>query len=291
MGDSVSKRGEAKTIELEIGRIRYRETGEGRPVVFVHGYLVDGELWREAVPAIASAGFRCITPDLPLGAHVEPISTAKELTARSVARAVRELIELLDLEDVVLVGNDSGGAICQMLVTESTERIGHLVLSPCDTFKKFPPFPYNALRHVDKLGPLAGPIFKLSSGRFGRWAAFAPLLGSAWEAELVSHWYEPAMQDRRILVDGFRFITSADPAELDAASKAMAGVDLPVTLVWGRDTRFFTFKDASRLAGSIPRGELLPLEHGQTFLPYERADEFAAAVISRVEARSEALAA
>lgn len=291
MSDHANKRGEEQTIELELGRIRYRSIGEGRPVVFVHGYLVDGELWREAVPHFSSAGFRCITPDLPLGAHVDPISTSQELTPRAVAGAVRELIEKLDLEDVVLVGNDSGGAICQFLLTESTDRIGHLVLSPCDTFKKFPPFPYNGLRHVDKLGKLAGPIFKLSSGRFGRWAAFAPLLGSAWDTELVRRWYEPSMRNRRILIDGFRFVTSADPAELDAASKAMAGVDIPATFVWGRDTRFFTFKNGSRLADSMPRGEMVPLEHGQTFLPFERAEEFARAAISRLEVRSEKLVA
>lgn len=280
-----AKRGDEKTIDLSLGRIRYRETGAGRPVVFVHGYLVDGELWREAVPSIAAAGFRCITPDLPLGAHVEPIARDRELSPRSVARAVRELIEKLDLDDVVLVGNDSGGAICQMLVTESSDRIGHLVLSPCDTYRKFPPFPYNGLRHVDKLGPLTGPVFRLSSGRLGRWAAFAPLLGSAWNPELVRRWYEPSVRDKRILLDGFRFITSADPDELEAASNAMASVDLPATIVWGRDTRFFTFKDGSRLAASMPRGEMVPLEHGQTFLPFEKADEFARAVIERIRTR------
>ncbi len=279
------KRGDEKMIDLSLGRIRYRETGEGRPVVFVHGYLVDGELWREAVPTISAAGFRCITPDLPLGAHVEPIGRDRQLTPRSVAGAVRELIEKLDLDDVVIVGNDSGGAICQMLVTESTDRIGHLVLSPCDTYRKFPPFPYNALRHVDKLGPLIGPVFRLSASRLGRWAGFAPLLGSAWDAELVRRWYEPARRDKRILIDGFRFVTSADPDELEAASNAMATVDLPTTIIWGRDTRFFTFEDGSRLAASMPHGELVPLEHGQTFLPFEKADEFARAVVERIDSR------
>src|SRR5689334_2698371 len=101
-------RGDEHEIDLALGRIKYREIGEGQPVIFVHGFLADGELWREVAPRLARQGFRCITPNLPLGAHEIAIDPSRELSPRTVARAVRELIERLGLDDVVLVGNDSG---------------------------------------------------------------------------------------------------------------------------------------------------------------------------------------
>ena len=60
--------GSVREIELPQGTLRYRETGEGPPVLFVHGLLVNGDLWRKVVPGLADR-YRCITPDLPLGSQ------------------------------------------------------------------------------------------------------------------------------------------------------------------------------------------------------------------------------
>lgn len=283
------KRGPEHEIDLTIGRIKYREIGEGRPVVFVHGFLADGELWREVAPRLAAHGFRCITPDLPLGAHTIPIDQSRALSPRTVAAAVHELIERLGLDDVVLVGNDSGGAICQMVVTESTVRIGRLILTPCDTYKKFPPFPYNSLKLLPKLGPLIGPTMRATSTRLGRWVSFAPLLGGAYDSDLAAHWLAPSIDDRRIAGDALRFIDAASSADLDAASKAMAGVEIPTAFVWPRHCRFFTHRDGARLAGSMPNARMITLERGQTFVPLQHPEDVAAAIVEFTGARESAL--
>jgi pimeloyl-ACP methyl ester carboxylesterase len=57
--------------KLPQGTISYRESGEGPPIVFVHGLLVDGLLWRKVTPLLEDS-FRCIVPDLPLGSHPAP---------------------------------------------------------------------------------------------------------------------------------------------------------------------------------------------------------------------------
>ncbi len=267
-----SARGEQHEIDLKLGRIKYSVTGEGRPIVFVHGYLVDGELWREVVPRLAAAGHRCITPDLPLGSHEIPIGPDKVVTPRAVARAVHELIDCLDLTNVLLVANDSGGAISQMLVTEDHSRITGLVLTPCDMYRKFPPFPYSLLKLIPRLGPLANPIYRLAATRPMRWAAFAPLLAGAYDRELTRHWYASGLHDKQVRADGMRLIASASADELEAASNAMADLDLPTAFVWPRGCHFFKFNVAERMAGGMKHAELYPLDRGETFVALEHPD-------------------
>lgn len=275
-----STRGTQHEIDLKIGRIRYNETGEGRPVVFVHGYLVDGELWREVAPRLAKSGHRCITPDLPLGSHEIPVGPAQTPTAPGVAQAVRELIERLDLTDLLLVGNDSGGAICQMLVTENSDRISGLVLTPCDMYRKFPPFPFNLIKGARYLGPLAGLVYRLASTRPMRWVGFAPLLGSAYDRELTAHWYAAGLRDRDVQTDGTRFICSADPDQLETASNAMAAIDLPTAFVWPRGCHFFKYPVAERMARTMKNAQLFPLERGETFVALEFPEDVTAAIES-----------
>src|SRR5437773_12372991 len=123
--------GERKEVSLASGTIRYRERGSGEPIVFVHGLLVNGDLWRNVVPEL-SKDFRCITPDWPLGSHELPMSPDADLSPPGVAKIVADFIAALELEDVTLVGNDTGGAVCQLVVTEYPDHIARLVLTSCD---------------------------------------------------------------------------------------------------------------------------------------------------------------
>src|SRR3712207_73178 len=121
------------SISLSQGSMDYREDGAGPPVVLLHGLLVNGLLWHKVVPAL-SKDARVIVPELPLGSHATPMNPDADLSTRGVAKLVAELMDKLDLEDVTLVGNDTGGAIAQVVATEHPERIGRLVLTSCDTF-------------------------------------------------------------------------------------------------------------------------------------------------------------
>src|SRR5438874_13818789 len=104
---SVSKAlGDPKEAKLEQGTIRYRERGTGEPVVFVHGLLVNGDLWRKVVPEL-SKDFRCIVPDLPLGSHEQAVNPNADLSPYGMAKLIADFIAALDLDDVTLVGNDT----------------------------------------------------------------------------------------------------------------------------------------------------------------------------------------
>ena len=140
-----------RQVELPMGTIRYREAGTGPPLVFVHGYLVDGRLWDGVVDRLADR-FRCIAPDWPMGAHQVPVSADADLTPYGFAAIVADFLERLELEDVTLVGNDSGGAMSPDRSPPATrERIGRLVLTNCDTHENFPPGIFKALPPLAKL--------------------------------------------------------------------------------------------------------------------------------------------
>jgi pimeloyl-ACP methyl ester carboxylesterase len=128
-------------IELSTGTIDYEDTGgDGSPIVFLHGMLMDSSLW-DGVIAELSAEHRCIAPTLPLGAHRHPMAAAADLSLPGIARLVAEFLDRLDLRDVTLVGNDTGGALGQLLVADgaAATRIERIVLASCDAFDNFPP--------------------------------------------------------------------------------------------------------------------------------------------------------
>ncbi len=132
-------------VALSQGTIHYREEGSGPAVVLIHGLMVDGGVWSPLVPFL-SLRARCIVPDLPLGAHRIPMRADADLTPPAVADMIAELFTRLELEDVTLVGNDTGGALCQLVIDRHPERIGRLVLTNCDAFENFPPAAFRPRR-------------------------------------------------------------------------------------------------------------------------------------------------
>ncbi len=166
------------TVTLNAGTIHYEKAGpsDGRPVVFIHGYTMGSSLWRPLSERLATRGFSCLAPTWPLGAHTEPMLDGTELTMEGIAAMVGELLDALALEDVVLVGNDTGGAIAQLVATTTPERLGALVLTSCDAFEHFPPPILKPLIVAAKAGPgvrrrrsnRSGPGSDASAGS-GRW--------------------------------------------------------------------------------------------------------------------------
>src|SRR5438270_2548342 len=138
-------------IELSAGTIDYHDTGAGPVIVALHGLLMDASLW-DATVAGLSADHRCVVPTLPLGAHRRPMRAGADLSLRGIARLVGEFLDRLDLHDVTLVGNDTGGALVQLLIAEGAGRVARVVLVSCDAFDNFPPGLEKCLRPVDRVG-------------------------------------------------------------------------------------------------------------------------------------------
>jgi pimeloyl-ACP methyl ester carboxylesterase len=267
-----------KEIQLPAGTIRYREAGEGRPVVFVHGYLVDGQLWDGVVDRL-SERFRCIAPDWPLGAHQVAMSAAADLSPLGIARLIAEFVANLDLEGVTVVGNDSGGAISQVLVTTHPERIDRLVLTNSDTHQNFPPGIFKAMPPLAKL---PGGMLALSAPfRIGAVArrSFAPFARRKIPGELVASWMRPAIRDREVMRDLRKVTAGMNRRYTLAAAEKLRGSELPILLLWAPDDRYFPISYAERLQREAGNARLVRIPDAKTFVPFDQpsrvADEIA----------------
>jgi pimeloyl-ACP methyl ester carboxylesterase len=268
---------------LKAGPIHYREAGSGSPIVFVHGFLANGRLWDRTAAALA-AGNRCIVPDWPLGSHPEAMRSGADLTPRGVAGMVSELLTALELDDVTIVGNDSGGAVAQILVTERPERIGRLVLTNCDCFEKFPPGRFKLMARLTRLPGASLLLANSMRMRFMRHSplAYGALTAGRADDEVLRSFTEPSIRDAGVRSDGIRFFAAADPRDTLAAAARFGELEIPVLLAWGVDDPFFTIADARRLAAAIPDSTLVEIAGAGTFTALDRPAEVAAAIASFV---------
>jgi pimeloyl-ACP methyl ester carboxylesterase len=268
-----------RRVELGPGPINYLEAGEGPAIVFVHGVLANGRLWDEAASKLA-AKHRCIVPDWPLGSHLEAMSPDADMTPRGVARLVSEFIATLDLDDVTIVGNDSGGAVSQILVTELPERVGRLVLTNCDCFEKFPPEEFKSMAKVARIpgafGLLMQPM-RLRSVRRSRLAYGALTVGDV-DDEILRGFTEPSVTDAGVRRDGMRFLLGMDPRDTMAAAARFPELEIPVLLAWGTDDPFFSLDDARRIAELIPDCRLVEIPGAATFTSLDKPAEVAGAI-------------
>ena len=270
----------ARVARLGAGNIHYRELGEGAPIVFVHGFGANSRLWEDVSKLIVSdpdLKARCILPDWPLGSHPEGMRPDCDLSPTGVAALISEFLESLDLADVTIVGNDSGGALVQILVTEHPERIGKLVLTNCDAFDKFPPGHFKLMSKALRI-PGAGALLA-NSMRLGAIRrspiAYGALTERPVAEDVIRSWVDPMIEDHAVRRDGLRFFAGADPAYTRRAATKLASLPIPSLLVWGDADNWFELADAERLKELIPKCELVAIPGGKTFVPIDRPQEVA----------------
>jgi pimeloyl-ACP methyl ester carboxylesterase len=262
-------------IQLTQGVVRYRDQGAGAPILLIHGLLVNGNVWDRLVPLLAAHG-RCIVPDLPLGSHSVPMNKGADLSAPGLARLIAEFIERLELEDVMVVGNDTGGALCQLVVAHHPERIGRLVLTTCDAFENFPPPAVRPLLTALKLPGALAATSVLGRLRAVRGAAFKamPLTMQPIPDEQVKSWVAP-LADKRIRADLATVVRGIDPADTVAAGERLRDFDGPALIAWGAEDRIFPFSDAERLAAILPNARLERIPNARAFVQLDAPERLA----------------
>lgn len=264
------------TTSLPQGTLHYRDEGSGPPIVFVHGYLMDGRLWAPVVERLRGQ-FRCITPDLPMGAHRVAMHPDSDMTTPWMAKLVADFIAALDLTDVTLVGNDSGGAISQVVAARHAERLGRLVLTPCDAFDNYPPKMYRWLRPLSRVHGLpalpaalkARPVRKLPLAM--GWLSYDEL-----PHELIDSWISAYFSDKGVRRDARRFTMRFGPdAFMMEISTELAGFDRPALLAWAVEDKFFPFSHAERLAAILPDARVERIERSRTLVMVDQPDRLA----------------
>jgi pimeloyl-ACP methyl ester carboxylesterase len=272
------------TVDLPLGPVEYRvfgpDTADAPAAVFVHGFLVNGTLWDPVAERLAAGGVRCIVPDWPLGAHRRPVNPDSDLSPIAVADAVLALLAALDLDKVVLVGNDTGGALCQLAIRDNAQRVAGLVLTNCDAFEQFPP-------------RFFVPLFMLARSRTAVWAiaqqtrlrvvrhsplGFGPLLNHPLSTSLTRGWIQPLVDSAAIRRDATRFARGMQRTELMDAGTWLARFEGPVRLVWGTRDKHFTIELGRRLAAAFPHAQLDEVAGATTFVSIDRPDAVVSAV-------------
>ena len=278
-------------LTLSAATVEYRESGPKDsafpPVLFVHGALVDSRLWDAVAASLAAQGYRCLQPNLPLGAHTVPVTDRGVLTPAGVAGLLHEFLTRLGLDDVTLVGNDTGGGLCQFLIDAHPERIGRLVLTNCDAFDKFPPFPFNAIFalmrtrvSVTALMAMMGPtVLRHSPAGFG-------LLANNLDPDLTASWLQPARTDRRIAADFAALARGIGGTDLTDVAPRLHRFTKPVTVVWGLGDRCFTPALGRRLTALFPDSTMIEVPAASTFLPLDNPAAVSEAIMRTAGAKT-----
>jgi pimeloyl-ACP methyl ester carboxylesterase len=227
---------------------------------------------------------RCVAVDLPLGAHREAMAAEADLSPPAIAGMVAGVMDALDLRDVVLVGNDTGGAICQLVVAEHPERLAGLVLTTCDAYEHFlPPAvkPFAWLGHAPRIGDAV-----LRLGRFGpvRTALIAPV-NKRRSAARIDAWVEPLVTNAGVRRDVLRFLAAIDSKYTVAAVPALKAFDRPALVVWSKGDRVFPLKDGKRLAEDLS-APLEVLDDTRTFIPLDQPERLSALIAEFVDERA-----
>jgi len=284
--DTTARTADAYRIELSAGTIEYRDSGGDGPVlVLLHGLMMDASLW-EGPLADLSADHRCIAPTLPLGAHRHPMHADADLSLPGVAGLVAEFLERLDLREVTLVGNDTGGALVQFLMADGmerngqVERVGRAVLVSCDAFDNFPPgLTGRTLVLTGRLSPrLFGLFMQQMRVRMVRRLPIAFGWLTKRGDAATARWMRPVLRQPGIRRDAVRLLRSANRDTrrlLEATAERLPLFDRPALVVWASEDRVMPPEHGRRLAALLPQGRLVEVDDGYTLLPLDRPAELA----------------
>lgn len=261
------------TIDLSAGPIDVVDTGGTGPVVvLLHGMVMSATLWDEVVEALRSDR-RCVVPTLPLGAHATPMKPEADLSPQGTADLVLDLLEEMDLEEVTLVGVDTGGALAQLMVGPRDGRIARLVLASSDAYDNFPPgLPGKTIAIAAR--PPGGLWLSMQLTR----PAFARRLPMTWgwmskkpiSNQVYRGWMRPLLSNRGVRRDAKKFLRGVDRRQLVEAADRLPSFDRPALVVWATEDRVMPLEHGRRLAAALPQGRLVEIPDSYTLIPIDQ---------------------
>jgi pimeloyl-ACP methyl ester carboxylesterase len=267
-------------VRLTQGTIRYRDSGSGEPIVFVHGLLVNGELWRKVTPPL-ERDFRCVVPELPLGSHPVSMEPGADLSPPGVARLIADFMDALDLQGVTLVGNDTGGAISQLVAAHHPGRLGRLVLTPCDAYENFLPPAFRPLQYAARVpGLLTATIQGARIGAVRRGPLGFGLLikHRPMDDEVLRGYVAPFLADAGVRRDAIKVLRGISNRQTLEAAERLRRFDRPALIAWAPEDRFFKLRYGERLTADIPQARLVLIADSRTFVPEDQPERLAEAI-------------
>ncbi len=266
-----------RSVQTPSGRIAYVEAGSGPVALFVHGVLLNKHLWRRQLAGLSDIR-HCIAIDLLAHGDTE-IDPAQDVSVTTNANMLREVLDALEIDQVDVVGNDSGGGISQIFAALHPERVRSLVLTNCDTHDNWPPEAFKPFLEMAAAGGLRDTLTAMRADK-AIWRS-PGALGPAYERpETVSDddietYLEPLLRTEQRTVDLQRFLAAFDHRHTVAVEPQLRQLQAPTLIVWGTDDVYFPVTWAHWLAKTIPGARPpVELEGARIFFPEERAESF-----------------
>jgi len=264
-------------VQTPSGRIAYVEQGSGPVALFVHGVLLNGYLWRHQLAQLSDAR-RCIAPDLLAHGDTE-IAADQDVSVTANARMLAEFLDALDIDQVDLVGNDSGGGIAQIFAATYPGRVRSLALTNCDTHDNWPPAAFKPFLEMAAAGGLRGALGAMLADKSVYRAESA--LGPAYERpaevadETIDRYLEPHLRSAQRTRDLERFLAEFDPLHTLRVEAGLRTLRAPTLIAWGTDDIYFDVSWSRWLADLIPgTRKRVEFDGARIFFPEERASDF-----------------
>ena len=266
-----------RNLQTASGQIGYTERGEGPVALFVHGVLLNGYLWRYQLQHLSDIR-RCISLDLLAHGNTQ-ISPNQDVSVTANAKMLGEFLDALDIAQVDLVGNDSGGGIAQIFAATQPQRVRSLVLTNCDAHDNWPPEAFKPFLALSAAGGLRGAVDAMLADKNVYRAQDA--LGPAYEHpqevsdDTIERYLRPHVRSAQRIRDMERFLAAFDPVHTMRIEDGLRSLQAPTLVAWGSDDIYFDVTWSTWLAETIPgTRRRVEFEGARIFFPEERWQDF-----------------
>lgn len=264
-----------RTVATPSGVIGYVERGQGPVALFVHGVLLNGYLWRHQLEALGDVR-RCIAVDLLAHGRTEA-ADGQDVSVTANAHMLAQFLDALAIDRVDLVGNDSGGGICQIFAALYPQRLRSLTLTNCDAHDNWPPEAFQAFVSMVAAGGLEGTLKAM-------WAdndVFRQALAPAYERpadvtdDTIAAYLRPFVESTRRLRQLEAFVNAFDCRHTLSIEDGLRRLQAPTLIAWGTDDVYFPVEWSRWLQQTIPgTRQRMEFEGARIFFPEERPAEF-----------------
>jgi pimeloyl-ACP methyl ester carboxylesterase len=266
-----------RSVQTASGLISYREQDTGPVALFVHGALLNGYLWRHQLANLSDIRC-CIAVDLLAHGETE-IAPDQDVSVTANARMLKEFLDALEVDQVDLVGNDSGGGIAQIFAALYPERVRSLTLTNCDVHDNWPPEAFKPFLTMAAAGGLGGTLNAMLSDKSIYRSAQA--LGPAYEHperlsdDSIEQYLRPLVRTEQRTRDLQRFLAAFDNKHTLAIEGRLKALRAPTLIAWGTDDVYFHENWSRWLAETIPgTRRRVEFKGARIFFPEERSAEF-----------------
>ena len=250
---------------LPQGQVRYLEAGAGWPLVLLHAFPLNAEMWRPQLEQVPD-GWRFIAPDLRgFGRH--PVAGAQSMD--DLADGVFELLDTLKIERTAVGGLSMGGYVTFAMVRREPERFSHVLLADTRATADTPAGRASRQEMLDALTARGvGAVAEMMLPK---------LLGSSTHSDRP----EVAQRVREIIeggdAEGFAGGIRAIRARPDSSS-SLEGIGVPALVIVGEEDVLTPPSDSEAMAAVLPRCRLVKLPRAGHLSSLESPRDFSTAL-------------